>query len=92
MCRCPARGAQTVLCRRRPRWATSWNRHRRATPPGDDYWRDAGLPEEDLGIGENRIVDPAGRGPRIWFQIVPERKTIKNRIHPLVHIPPPGSD
>ena len=24
---------------------------------------------------------PAGRGPRIWFQVVPEAKTIKNRLH-----------
>jgi uncharacterized glyoxalase superfamily protein PhnB len=27
------------------------------------------------------IVDPEGRGPRIWFQVVPERKSIKNRLH-----------
>jgi hypothetical protein len=47
----------------------------------DDYWRAMGLPEEDLGIGEDRIVDPDGGGPRIWFQAVPERKTMKNRMH-----------
>jgi hypothetical protein len=47
----------------------------------DDYWRDFGLPEEDLGLGEDRIIDPEGRGPRIWFQVVPEGKTIKNRLH-----------
>jgi hypothetical protein len=51
----------------------------------DQYWRSAGLPEEDLGLGEDRIVDPAGRGPRIWFQVVPEAKTIKNRLHIDVH-------
>jgi Glyoxalase-like domain len=50
-------------------------------PTWDDYWRGFGLPEEDLGIGEDRIVDPDGRGPRIWFQNVPERKTIKSRLH-----------
>ncbi|WP_169165611.1 VOC family protein [Cellulomonas taurus] len=27
------------------------------------------------------IVDPAGRGPRIFFQKVPEAKTVKNRLH-----------
>jgi hypothetical protein len=32
-------------------------------------------------MGEDRIVDPEGHGPRIWFQIVPEGKTIKNRLH-----------
>jgi hypothetical protein len=47
----------------------------------DDYWRDVGVPEGDLDIGADRIVDPDGRGPRIWFQVVPERKTIKNRLH-----------
>jgi hypothetical protein len=33
------------------------------------------------GLGHDRIVDPAGRGPRIWFQVVPEKKTLKNRLH-----------
>lgn len=47
----------------------------------DDYWRSVGVPDEDLGIGDDIIADPHGHGPRIWFQIVPERKTIKNRIH-----------
>jgi hypothetical protein len=47
----------------------------------DDYWRDFGLPEEDLGLGQDRLIDPQGHGPRIWFQTVPEGKTIKNRIH-----------
>jgi hypothetical protein len=26
-------------------------------------------------------VDPGGRGPRIWFQVVPEREAAKNRLH-----------
>ena len=26
-------------------------------------------------------MDPAGVLPRIWFQIVPEPKTVKNRLH-----------
>ena len=47
----------------------------------DDYWRDLGLPEEELGVGEDRIMDPDGAGPSIWFQVVPEGKTIKNRLH-----------
>ena len=34
----------------------------------DDYWRDVGVPEDELGIGEDRIANPDGRGPRIWFQ------------------------
>ena len=47
----------------------------------DEYWRHIGVPEDELGIGADCIVDPSGRGPRIWFQVVPERKTIKNRLH-----------
>jgi hypothetical protein len=47
----------------------------------DEYWRDVGVPEEELGLGADRISDPGGAGPRIWFQVVPEHKTIKNRIH-----------
>ncbi|HET8960328.1 VOC family protein, partial [Nocardioides sp.] len=31
--------------------------------------------------GDDSIVDPAGEGPRIWFQVVPERKSVKNRLH-----------
>ncbi|WP_331715360.1 VOC family protein [Micromonospora auratinigra] len=27
------------------------------------------------------IIDPAGRGPRVWFQQVPEPKVAKNRWH-----------
>lgn len=54
-------------------------------PPPDgfdswnDYWRDFGL-DEDVD-GDDRLIDPDGAGPRIWFQHVPEAKTIKNRLH-----------
>jgi len=27
------------------------------------------------------IVDPDWSGPRIWFQVVPELKVVKNRLH-----------
>ena len=47
----------------------------------DAYRRDLGVPEEELGLGADCIVDPDGRGPRIWFQVVPERKAAKNRWH-----------
>jgi Glyoxalase-like domain len=47
----------------------------------DDYWREIGVPDEDLGIGADRIADPEGGGPSIWFQVVPEGKTVKNRLH-----------
>jgi hypothetical protein len=47
----------------------------------DDFYRSIGVPEKELGIGTDVIVDPHGEGPRIWFQVVPEAKSIKNRLH-----------
>jgi hypothetical protein len=57
-----------------------------APPPSsfdswDDFYRSIGVPEAELGFGPDSIEDPNGEGPRIWFQIVPEKKSIKNRIH-----------
>ena len=58
-------------------------------PPGghegwNAYWRSIGVPQDELGdesdLGDS-IVDPAGVGPRISFQPVPEPKTVKNRLH-----------
>jgi hypothetical protein len=49
----------------------------------DDYWRDVGVGDEDLGIGQDRIIDPAGSGPPIWFQVVPD-KTFQSQ--PSMHI------
>ncbi|MEU0394009.1 VOC family protein [Streptomyces sp. NPDC006208] len=59
-------------------------------PPGGhatwrEYWADMGVPQAELteGVGEapESIVDPKGAGPRVWFQHVPEPKTVKNRVH-----------
>lgn len=59
-------------------------------PPPDgfetwtDYLRSVGVPDDELdldGDSADRIVDPTGKGPNIWFQLVPETKTIKNRFH-----------
>jgi hypothetical protein len=47
----------------------------------EDYFRALGFPEEDLAPGEDRLGDPLGEGPDIWFQKVPDRKTVKNRLH-----------
>jgi Glyoxalase-like domain len=66
-------------------WAAALRYEFEPPPEGfatwDDYWRDVGVGEEELGVGQDRIVDPAGGGPRIWFQVVPELKTVKNRLH-----------
>ncbi len=45
------------------------------------YWRSIGVPEDELDDGDDRLVDPTGRGPAIWFQRVPEPKRAKNRLH-----------
>jgi hypothetical protein len=69
-------------------------------PPPDgfatwaDRYRSLGVPEEELAdLGDDycdRIQDPAGEGPTIWFQIVPEEKAGKNRLHLDVY--PTGRD
>lgn len=53
-----------------------------APPDGFDTWDDfdATLPadERDTWFA---AADPTGTGPRLYFQRVPEGKTVKNRVH-----------
>ncbi|HET6817255.1 MAG TPA: VOC family protein [Mycobacteriales bacterium] len=53
-------------------------------PPPDGFatWDafDRSLPPERQGA-DFACVDPAGVGPRLFFQRVPEGKTVKNRLH-----------
>jgi glyoxalase superfamily protein len=51
----------------------------------DDWRRDIGLPDSELGAGPDSIVDPRGEGPRIWFHAVPDAKVTKNRLHLDIH-------
>jgi hypothetical protein len=52
------------------------------------------LPEEEsVTLGGRRAfrtaaacVDPDGKGPRLLFQMVPEGKTVKDRIHLDLHV------
>jgi Glyoxalase-like domain len=71
-------------------WAAALGYELEPPPAGfatwDDYWRSVGVPEDELGLGADCIIDPAGAGPRIWFQVVPESKTIKNRLHLDIHV------
>ena len=52
-----------------------------------DWWSDVlGYQRDDDNGRRPRelpvpIVDPAGVGPTIWFNPVPEKKTVKNRMH-----------
>lgn len=49
------------------------------------YWVSVGVPAEEFeGIEDDTfdsVVDPEGNGPRMWFQQVPEAKSLKNRLH-----------
>ena len=52
----------------------------------DDWRRDIGLPDSELGIGADSIIDPRGDGPRIWFRVEPDAKVVKNRLHIDIHV------
>lgn len=36
---------------------------------------------------DDMLIDPEGKGPPIWFQEVPEPKSVKNRLHLDLHLP-----
>jgi hypothetical protein len=83
----------TIDCADPPRlaafWAEALGYLPEPAPEGYEtwraYWSATGVPDEELppGAGDTSesIVDPTGRGPRVWFQQVPEPKTTKNRLH-----------
>lgn len=56
----------------------------RETPPDRDTWDEQlefwGVPRSEWN-SRNVIVDPEGKGPRIFIQRVPEGKLGKNRLH-----------
>jgi hypothetical protein len=70
-------------------WAAALGYELEPPPVGfttwDDWRRDIGLPDSDLGVGVDSITDPAGHGPRIWFRVEPAAKVVKNRLHLDVH-------
>src|ERR1700735_5819136 len=46
----------------------------------NDFYRELGLPEEELVDGADRISDPEGHGPAVWFHVVSAVKAVKNRL------------
>jgi hypothetical protein len=46
----------------------------------DDFLARAGVPPEQRNT-RSAIEDPGGHGPRLFFQLVPEDKVAKNRVH-----------
>jgi len=66
-------------------WAAALGYELAPAPAGfatwNDFYRQMGVPEEDLVDGADRISDPAGDGPTIWFHALPDAKVVKNRLH-----------
>lgn len=84
-----ATGLQVVFdCADPQRMAAFWSKaigYQVQPPPEgfaiwDDFLTSIGVPEDAFNSA-SAIVDPAGSGPRIFFQQVPEHKTTKNRVH-----------
>ena len=65
-------------------WAEALGYEVQPPPPPYATWDEAldawGVPAEERN-GRSAVVHPAGHGPRLFFQRVPEGKTAKNRVH-----------
>lgn len=70
-------------------WAATLGYTLQEPPNGAASWEDwltaQGIPEYQWNSA-SAIVDPDGLGPRIFFQRVPEPKTVKNRVHLDVNV------
>ncbi|MDR0345397.1 MAG: VOC family protein [Nocardiopsaceae bacterium] len=65
-------------------WAEALGYRLQDPPAGFASWEQAlaemGIPPEHRNDA-SAVVDPEGRGPRLYFQKVPEGKQAKNRVH-----------
>src|SRR5215469_17142419 len=65
-------------------WAEALGYRNQDPPEGYTTWpaylAAQGIPEDQWNAA-SAIVDPEGRGPRLYFQRVPEAKVVKNRVH-----------
>src|SRR5579862_1280639 len=70
-------------------WALALGYVEPPPPEGFVTWHEwvqaQGWPEEEWNSA-GAIVDPYGSGPRIYFQRVPEPKSVKNRVHLDVNV------
>ena len=70
-------------------WAAVLGYKKQDPPAGYATWQAflaaQGIPEEEWNSA-SAVVDPDGAGPRIYFQRVPEPKTVKNRVHLDVNV------
>lgn len=65
-------------------WATALGYKEQDPPQGyaswEDFLRAMNVPQDQWNAA-GAVVDPDGTGPRIYFQQVPEPKSVKNRVH-----------
>jgi hypothetical protein len=70
-------------------WASALGYVVQPPPDGYDSWpaflAEIGVPESEWDK-RSACVDPDGRGPRLFFQKVPEPKVAKNRVHLDVNV------
>jgi hypothetical protein len=70
-------------------WAIALDYKIQEPPPGFESWpaflKAQNVPEEKWDSA-SAAVDPEGKGPRLFFQKVPEGKTVKNRVHLDVNV------
>ena len=65
-------------------WATALGYQQQPPPAGHESWEaflTAMQIPPDQWNAASAIIDPDGKGPRIYFQQVPESKVVKNRVH-----------
>jgi Glyoxalase-like domain len=76
-------------------WALALGYVVQSPPSGFDSWEEfltsIGVPRERWN-DRSAVVDPEGAGPRVFFQKVPETKTLKNRVHVDVNAGGPLAD
>jgi catechol 2,3-dioxygenase-like lactoylglutathione lyase family enzyme len=65
-------------------WAEALGYHLQDPPEGFESWEEAleamGVPPGSRNDA-SAVLDPDGSRPRLFFQRVPERKQVKNRVH-----------
>src|SRR3954454_3693793 len=70
-------------------WAEALGYEVQRPPEGFGSWPELlasiGVPESEWDT-RRAVVDPGGAGPRLFFQKVPEPKSVKNRVHLDVNV------
>jgi hypothetical protein len=70
-------------------WASTLRYVVQPPPEGFGSWPEfltsIGVPESEWD-SRSAVVDPEGKGPRLFFQRVPEEKAAKNRVHLDVNV------